>query len=395
MSFGLCLFTLGVASHNVDNRPAALATIVVIMLLVVWLKLELDVKRDEEEHSVLAHSKIPNRQFSLRLWVYAHPDVRCPMSMRERWGALSVRDHISDAPLVAEVLLYDRLVIPVPDPNESLGEQDWEQKWQPELLYECLDILKVKTEGTDGLALTVPWDKSKRERFNNRMSMAAALATQQRYPEMHHYMDPFAVTRMLIKEEFRPALPPGVSKAWTVAAYPSTAAFRSDISNPGDDRKAHLAFSISHQFLTPTQPDPKHEILKRAVDLATSDDFRRKRAHFYNWQEKIIQDEISDEKAIEELEQLLLAYGDATQKTFNDTVVKYVFTVIPIGLTMAGAVIAGAGPGLVIAGSAGLVELARFWNVDRKPVIADGDLDAAAMVHDDDDGKRIALDHSR
>jgi hypothetical protein len=85
----------------------------------------------------------------------------------------------------------------------------------------------------------------------------------------------------------------------------------------------------------------------------------------------------------------LLAYGDATQKTFNDTVVKYVFTVIPIGLTMAGAVIAGAGPGLVIAGSAGLVELARFWNVDRKPVIADGDLDAAAMVHDDDDGKRI------
>ena len=50
--FGLCLFTLGVASHNVDNRPAALAAIVVMMLLLVRLKIELDIKRDEEEHSL-------------------------------------------------------------------------------------------------------------------------------------------------------------------------------------------------------------------------------------------------------------------------------------------------------------------------------------------------------
>ena len=50
--FGLCLFTLGVASHNADNRPAALAAIVVTMLLVVRLKIELDIKRDEEEHSL-------------------------------------------------------------------------------------------------------------------------------------------------------------------------------------------------------------------------------------------------------------------------------------------------------------------------------------------------------
>jgi hypothetical protein len=30
----------------------------------------------------------------------------------------------------------------------------------------------------------------------------------------------------------------------------------------------------------------------------------------------------------------------------------------------------------------GLVQLARFWRFDRKPVTADGDLDAAVMVHD-------------
>jgi archaellum biogenesis protein FlaJ (TadC family) len=46
------IFTLGVASHNVDNRPATLAAIVVTMLLLVRLKIELDIKHDEEEHSL-------------------------------------------------------------------------------------------------------------------------------------------------------------------------------------------------------------------------------------------------------------------------------------------------------------------------------------------------------
>ena len=47
--FGLSLFTLGLASHNVANPPAALAAIVITMLLVYRLKIELDIRRDEEE----------------------------------------------------------------------------------------------------------------------------------------------------------------------------------------------------------------------------------------------------------------------------------------------------------------------------------------------------------
>jgi len=50
--FGLCLFTLGVASHNVDNPPAALAAIVVTILLVARLKIELAISRDEDQHSL-------------------------------------------------------------------------------------------------------------------------------------------------------------------------------------------------------------------------------------------------------------------------------------------------------------------------------------------------------
>jgi hypothetical protein len=50
--FGLCFFTLGVASHNVENPPAALAASVVTMLILVRFKIELDIKRDEGEHSL-------------------------------------------------------------------------------------------------------------------------------------------------------------------------------------------------------------------------------------------------------------------------------------------------------------------------------------------------------
>jgi hypothetical protein len=284
---------------------------------------------------------------------------------------------------VSDVLLYDRLIIPIPDPSDSLAEQHWiEEKWQPELLHRCLDVLKIRTEEEDGLALTVPWGRSKEERFKSKMSVAAALATQDRCPEQGYYVDPFHMTRMLLKDDFRPALPNGVSKAWTVAAYPSAHAFRSDLSVSDVERRTRLAAVVRHQFLSPATSDPDHEMLRRAVDLAMVDSFRRKRASFYEWQEEIIEENISDEKAIGELEQRLSIYNTAIKKAFRDTVEKYAFTVIPIAMGIAAAAISGATTGVVVAGASGIIQLTRFWKFDRKPIIANGDLDAAAMVHD-------------
>jgi hypothetical protein len=47
--FGLALFTLGIASHNVDSPPIALAAIAVTAMLVYRLKLELGIAHNEEE----------------------------------------------------------------------------------------------------------------------------------------------------------------------------------------------------------------------------------------------------------------------------------------------------------------------------------------------------------
>jgi hypothetical protein len=47
--FGLALFTLGIASHNVDSPAISLAAIAVTGLLVYRLKLELAIAPDEDE----------------------------------------------------------------------------------------------------------------------------------------------------------------------------------------------------------------------------------------------------------------------------------------------------------------------------------------------------------
>ena len=76
----------------------------------------------------------------------------------EVWGTYSVRDHLAAQPWVADVLLYDRLVIPVP-PREGTAEhkaewQRWEAAgWQPGVQQELTQILGDR-------AVCVPWDAS-------------------------------------------------------------------------------------------------------------------------------------------------------------------------------------------------------------------------------------------
>ena len=302
---------------------------------------------------------------------------------RERWGTFSVRDHLTDAPFVSEVLLYDRLVIPVPDAKDKSPEthEYWAQ-WRPEEQEKCLDILKVMTEKKDGMALTVPWGASQRERFRNRMSTAVAMAAQEREPDSGYYIDPFEVTAQLLKGEFSPALPKGVAKAWKVAAYSSGDAFEDDIRSVRYGGQRRLAAKITTRFLTPAERDPNHELLKRAVALADTDDFRRKRAKFYEWQENIIEENIEDEKALEELAKLLHDYNKATAKGFGTVKEEFLFTILPIGLGMTSAVLSHGVIPIVLGVAGAGVQLTRFCRFDRKPNISNGDFDAAAMIHD-------------
>ena len=78
--------------------------------------------------------------------------------MRELWGTFSVRDHGNERPFVADVMLYDRLVIPFPaDRDEWARWEDPERDWNPGRQKRVLDVLRRHDE-EQTLVLPIPWD---------------------------------------------------------------------------------------------------------------------------------------------------------------------------------------------------------------------------------------------
>ena len=65
---------------------------------------------------------------------------------RERWGTFSVKDHTREQPFAADVLMYDRLVIPKPA-NEVERSRWAEAGWAPDRLDAILEVLKADEPG--------------------------------------------------------------------------------------------------------------------------------------------------------------------------------------------------------------------------------------------------------
>src|SRR5213080_3358169 len=78
----------------------------------------------------------------------------------ERWGTLSVKDHLVAQALVVDLLLYARLVFPV---FSGAGERTrWRGKnWDPDLQESLIEEL-----GTD-LAVKVHWNEDRRQVYQD------------------------------------------------------------------------------------------------------------------------------------------------------------------------------------------------------------------------------------
>src|SRR5215207_1630838 len=205
---------------------------------------------------------------------------------RERWGTFAVNDHTGPRPFVTDVLLYDRLVVPYPH-SDSERVRWHEAGWQPQRLDDWLNVLSVydEDEQPEGLAIIVPWDEQKREVFNTRFRSAqsANFDATHLLDAQKHNVDPFQVTRVILKEDFLPILPKGVSKVWAVAAYPSASEYEKDYTpDIRQERQETLGMALAHKFLAP-KPTGKseRELLVQSVKLAKRDDFKEKRSQLY------------------------------------------------------------------------------------------------------------------
>jgi hypothetical protein len=297
---------------------------------------------------------------------------------RERWGTFSVRDHLGPKAFVADVLLYDRLVIPFP-PNDEERERWRTAGWQPDVLESKLEILR-------DVGIRVAWDENKQRDFKTQYKTALATGSD---AEMHRQelrdQLPYEITKQLLEKKYLPDLPYGVSKVWAMAAFSSYNRYQEDQQKQDGDKekdvreeKRKLAMVLTHRFLVPDDAGkPDDQLLREAIELARRDDFKEKRTNFYKWQENIIEEGITDKKAIEEMEVYLEQYNQVVKAASKEVKVKFGFLVIKLGLSIPGILLGQAEP---IA--TGLMDIYSYFKSDKKLNIEAGECGAAAMIHD-------------
>ena len=249
---------------------------------------------------------------------------------KQVWGTFSVKDHTLPGAFATEVMVYDRLVIPVPPDDEERAR--WETMgWQPTLLDERLKILGDR-------AIQVDWDADRRKSWKSTYEAGKAVAA-----ETPDYA--FAATRTLLTA----GLPNHVTGVQSVPSFSSLQDATDELgirpTVEGEMLPGGAAVTIlAHKFLVPKHNERNPtDALRAAVDIASDRSYRRKRAAFWRWLREFYDDQnmchpAAIQDALEEMEDLLEEQRAIVRKSRVKTYSKYAFV---IGGTAAAAVAAG------------------------------------------------------
>ncbi len=297
------------------------------------------------------------------------------MAMEERWGTFSVKDHNDFDKLIEDVLLFDRLVFPVPPDKTEKTLSEW-KKWNPKLQEERLDMLGDR-------ALRIPWDESRQNNFSERMSTAQAVAEDANtaIPESAVYQ----MTRRILAQDDSIVLTSGVTRVTTVAAYHSVDALRENFIFDGNrTNNETLAVSMRYRLAQPVFESKPETSLARALSLSNDRDFQERRRALYSWENNLLDEAVSPDKAIEELDQLISRYNECVKEATDRVFYNLVFTIAGISITMAGALLATplATAPLMLVGGGSILQLVRFASLESKLTIEPGEAKPAAMFHE-------------
>ena len=306
------------------------------------------------------------------------------------WGTFSVADHLRKRPFVADVLLYDKLLIPVVPENDQKVRSRWRKRgWCPEDQEKYIEVL---TNTNTNLVWAVPWDLQKNENFKSRFEAARGIAFDTHNLSTHREVNPnlpaYHVTRLILEDYARD------SKNWcelstdvwveSMAAYPSYEAFAEDVSvrmggKSAAKKESHLAGVFGWEFLVPEEPKMSDlDLLRVTAELASDPSFKEKRQAFHDWRRKVANQGITDRAALEEMTRLIHEYNDLVRNSQIRTKTLNGFTVAGIAASLA------ASFAIPTAGLAGaFFGIGRFaaekWMPGCEP---SPDQRAAAMFHD-------------
>jgi hypothetical protein len=301
---------------------------------------------------------------------------------RERWATFSVKDHKDAGALIADVLLYDRLLFPYPaDDRERAYWASEKRQWEPGLLDQRIEAL-------GDLAEPISWNDGQRRRFNEELtalrSRAALEEVKLDVADMHDEVKralPYQLTRRILKQGAGRASSSGVEPV-VVPAYRSWADIKADylLEPAASSSEAALALMVGRRFAVPTDERDPEGVLRDAIALAKDDEFKKKRRALFEWEDDIFSGRrpYTPEEALEELTAKAEEYDEHVRRANRKVRLKLAFTIGAAALGTAGFLLTGNPLSL---GSATLSAV-QFATLDRKPVIQPGDSAPAAMLHD-------------
>jgi hypothetical protein len=195
------------------------------------------------------------------------------------WGTFAVNDHLPRGAFIREVLLFDRLVIPVPSSEEERARwfapnpENPGQSWDPARQEQFLEILGTESApGWNGakLAVKAPWDQGSWQAAQSKPEVA----------RMIHTESVWQATRIIVAQD--EPLPRAVE---AIAAYPNAIACRNDI-RPSDDPTgidaADALVMLARPLLVPDNDQgDEFESLREAIELAA--ELREERAAYHRW----------------------------------------------------------------------------------------------------------------
>ena len=277
---------------------------------------------------------------------------------RETWAIYSVRDHEVPYPFIGDVLLYDRIRVPVPGPGDLdyWKAQGWDPLRQQALLRALGDRAKP-----------IPWSGTIRQRWRSAYLVAKESAVETA-------PDAFAMTR----RELIDSLPRSVTGVETVAAYRDWAHLRDEeqVSHgvweapyPGAAVSAAIAwdFAVPPQVdSAPVDLDEEVGVLKAAVKVSGEPAYRRNRSAYWRWVRDFATGTVTGQDAVqegvEELEELVLEQQKFVHQAWGDRVVRTGFLLGAVTLGMV------AGPITPVALAAAALGIGQFtWGELRQP----------------------------
>jgi hypothetical protein len=284
---------------------------------------------------------------------------------REVWATYSVKDHLHRRALAADVMLYDRLVFPVPQTPDlqydkagptqhgpvtwSRNPVEWkrweEETWDPLAQESLLKLLEP-------IVRKVPWDAAHQKAWRKEV-------TDEATKHLPGYA--FEATKTVLTRDL-PAYVTGVNAMGPTYRSVEQLEKELGISAAGTQAKLParaLSAVLGWEILVPDDPKLSDDgLLAEAVGFVTEDkDFRTHRTAFWDWQQKYLRDGMTDresiEKAVKDMRELLEAQKSAAKKMPIKQTTRYAFRLGAPGLALAGLFFGPAGA--VAFGAAGVV----------------------------------------